>query len=102
VGLDVVMFNNKWNFSIDVWDRVTTDMLFQVPVTYTAGQAVAPNFNVGGVTNKGFDLQLGYNDKKGDFGYSINANLSRYTNNVDRLDENPGTRFLGADEGFPV
>lgn len=100
-GLDLVILNNKVNFSLDVWDRVTTDMLFQVPITYTAGQADAPNFNVGGVTNKGFDILLGYSDKKGDFGYSINANLSRYTNNVDRLDENENTRFLGSSRRVP-
>ena len=102
VGIDLNMFDNKWTIGIDIWDRVTTDMLFQVPVTYTAGQAFEPRFNVGGVTNKGFDLSLGYGDKKGDFGYSINANLSRYTNNVDQLSESADTRFFGSSRRVPA
>tara|TARA_R110001606_G_scaffold199322_2_gene347002 strand:- start:2332 stop:5616 length:3285 start_codon:yes stop_codon:yes gene_type:complete len=101
-GLDLVMFDNKVNFNLDVWDRVTTDMLFQVPVTFTAGQADEPRFNVGGVTNKGIDLNLGFSDKKGDFSYGINANLSQYTNNVDQLSESADTRFFGGSRRVPA
>ncbi|MEH6511870.1 MAG: TonB-dependent receptor [Maribacter arcticus] len=101
-GIDLVMFDNKVNFNLDVWDRVTTDMLFQVPVTFTAGQADEPRFNVGGVTNKGIDLNLGFSDKKGDFGYGINANLSQYTNNVDQLSESADTRFFGGSRRVPA
>ena len=102
IGLDLVMFDNKVTFNLDVWNRVTTDMLFQVPVTYTAGQADEPRFNVGGLTNEGIDVSLGYRDQKGDFSYSINANLSAYTNNIDFLDESPDTRFFGGSRRVPA
>ncbi|NJB71937.1 TonB-linked SusC/RagA family outer membrane protein [Saonia flava] len=102
LGLDLVMFDSKVNFNLDVWNRITTDMLFQVPVAYTAGQADEPRFNVGGLTNKGIDLGLGYSDQKGDFGYSINANLSAYTNNVDYLSDSPDTRFFGSSRRVPA
>ena len=101
-GLDLVMLDNKVTLNLDVWNRVTTDMLFQVPVTYTAGQADEPRFNVGGVTNNGIDLALGFSDKKGDFGYSINANVSQYTNNVDQLSESADTRFFGSSRRVPA
>lgn len=95
VGLDLQMFANRLTLALDVWSRVTTDMLFQTPITFSAGDAGAPFFNVGKMTNKGFDIGLTYADKKGDFGYSVSANISRYTNNVDRLDAGEDTRFFG-------
>lgn len=101
-GLDLLMFDSKINFNLDIWDRVTTDMLFQVPVTFTAGQADEPRFNVGGLTNKGVDVTIGYSDKKGDFGYGINANVSQYTNNVDQLSESADTRFFGSSRRVPA
>ena len=102
IGLDLVMFDNKVTFALDLWNRITTDMLFQVPVTYTAGQADAPQFNVGGLTNEGIDLSLGYSDQKGDFGYSVSANLSAYSNNVDKLSDNEDTRFFGSSRRVPA
>lgn len=101
VGLDMVMFDNKIGLNLDVWDRVTTDMLFQVPITFTAGDAGAPFFNVGQMTNKGIDLNLSYDDKKGDFGYGVSVNLSTYKNNVDKLNESPDTRFFGYSSRVP-
>ncbi|KAA2218657.1 MULTISPECIES: SusC/RagA family TonB-linked outer membrane protein [Maribacter] len=101
IGLDLTALDSRLSFEIDVYNRVTTDMLFQIPPTYTAGQADAPRFNVGGITNNGVDLALGFSDKKGDFGYSINTNFSHYTNNVDKLDDNPSTRFLGGSRRVP-
>ncbi|MEK6155310.1 TonB-dependent receptor [Flavobacteriaceae bacterium 3-367] len=102
IGLDVALFDNRLTLNLDVWNRVTTDMLFRVPVTYTAGQANEPSFNVGGLTNKGFDIGLGFSDQKGDFSYSINANLSAYTNHVDQLDEDENTRFFGRSTRVPA
>ena len=101
VGLDVTMFDNKIGLNLDVWDRVTTDMLFQVPITFTAGDAGAPFFNVGQMTNKGIDLNLSYDDQKGDFGYGVSVNLSTYKNNVDKLNESPDTRFFGYSSRVP-
>ena len=102
IGIDAALLDNKVTFNLDLWKRVTTDMLFQVPVTFTAGDAGAPSFNVGEITNKGIDLGIGFSDKKGDFGYSISANLSAYKNNVDRLDESPDTRFFGRVSRVPA
>ncbi|WP_422349060.1 SusC/RagA family TonB-linked outer membrane protein [Flagellimonas sp.] len=95
VGLDAVMFDHRLRFELDVYDRVTTDMLFRLPPSFGAGDALAPFTNIGQITNKGFDIGLTWSDKKGDFGYSISGNLSRYTNNVDKLDDSPDTRVLG-------
>ncbi len=101
LGFDMVMFDSKFNFTLDLWNRVTSDMLIQVPVTYTAGQANEPSFNVGQMTNKGVDFMVGYGDKKGDFGWSINANIAHYQNNVDEL-AGEGTRIFGQSRRIPA
>ncbi|TFG77484.1 MAG: SusC/RagA family TonB-linked outer membrane protein, partial [Flavobacteriales bacterium] len=101
LGMDLRMFDNKLNLELDLWNRITKDMLFQVPITFSAGDAGAPFFNVGQMTNKGFDLGLSYNDKKGDFGYSIGGNISAYNNNIDKLNESPDTRFFGFSSRVP-
>ncbi len=98
IGVDMVMLNNKFTFSLDVWDRVVTDMLLPAQPTFTAGQANPPSVNVGGATSKGFDIALGYNGKIGeDFTFSVNGNLSHYTNNVDQL-SSEGERIFGRNE----
>jgi TonB-linked SusC/RagA family outer membrane protein len=98
VGLDMVMFNNKFTFGLDVWDRVITDMLLPAQPTFTAGQASPPSVNVGGNTSKGFDIALGYNGQIGDdFTFSVNGNLSAYTTEVDAL-SSPGERIFGRNE----
>lgn len=100
-GLDAVMFDNKVNFSMDVYSRTTSDMLISVPTTYTAGQADEASFNVGELVNKGLDLSLGYSDNKGDFGYSVNVNWSTYDNEVTELG-GENVRIFGRSERIPA
>ncbi|GGF48750.1 SusC/RagA family TonB-linked outer membrane protein [Echinicola rosea] len=97
LGLDVEMLAGKIFFELDLWNRKTTDMLFQVPVSYGHGDAVAPYFNVGQMTNKGMDISLGYNNTAHgrDFSYSISGNYSMYRNNVDQLDEGENAVLFG-------
>ena len=104
LGLDVLMFGDKFNLEIDVWQRVTTDMLFTIPVTFTAGDAAASSFNVGQITNKGIDLNLGYKNTAmgGEIRYSVSGNISTYRNVVDKLDGNEGTRFFGFGSRVPA
>ena len=100
-GIDLVMLDNKASVTLDVFSQVTSDMLINVPVTYTAGQANEPAFNVGQMTNKGFDLALSYGDTKGDFSYDIGGNISVYKNNVDTL-EGESTRIFGQSRRIPA
>ncbi|MFC4218510.1 SusC/RagA family TonB-linked outer membrane protein [Flagellimonas marina] len=101
LGLDLVMLDNKLSVNLDLWKRVTSDMLINVPVTYTAGQADEPAFNVGQMTNKGVDLGISYGDRKGDFSYEVSANVSTYKNNVDQL-EGESTRIFGESRRIPA
>ncbi len=101
-GVDLLMLDRRLNINLDVWDRVTSDMLFQTPVTYSAGDASAPFFNVGQMTNKGIDFNISWDDSVGeDWRYGISFNLSQYTNEVDKLSENADTRLFGDGSRVP-
>lgn len=100
IGFDAFMLDRKLNVEFDLWSRVTTDMLLQVPITFAAGDANAPAFNVGQVTNEGIDLALNWSDQIGDFSYSIGGNISTYRNNIDALNTEE-SRIFGAGSRVP-
>lgn len=93
LGFDAKMLGRKLTVEFDIWNRVTSDMLLQVPISFGAGDARAPAFNVGQVTNKGLDLGFDYGDSSGDFSYSIGANFSTYSNNIDALNSDDSRIF---------
>ena len=100
LGFDAKMLNSKLEIEFDLWNRVTSDMLLQVPISFAAGDAQAPAFNVGQVTNKGLDLGLNYGDSNGDFRYNVGVNFSTYRNNIDALNTED-SRIFGAGSRVP-
>ena len=50
--------------------------------------------------NNGFEIQLGYNDREGDFKWNASANLSFVTNEVTKLAEGVTNIEAGADQDF--
>lgn len=86
------------NFTLDFeyYDMETEDMLLGVPQDPTIfGFVNTITQNLGQMSNKGFDISLGYsNQTKGGFRYNINGNLSHYDNTVDFLDPNNPNSFI--------
>ncbi|HTE25682.1 SusC/RagA family TonB-linked outer membrane protein [Flavitalea sp.] len=90
LGLDLVLFDSKFETSLDVYTRSTTDMLYNDQKPATWGEVNLPNVNIGEMQNKGFDLNLTYRGKVGkDFNFSVNANISHFRNEVVKLNGNP-------------
>ncbi len=100
IGLDVLLIQSKFEASLDVYSRSTTDMLYSDSKPATWGEVNLPNVNIGEMKNTGFDLMLTYRGKAGkDFNFTINANLSHYKNQVVKLNGNPNEiRFGNATE----
>lgn len=97
VGVDAALFDNKFTFSFDVFNRKTSGMLYPDSRPATWGLLQLPSVNIGEMTNKGFDLMLAYHGNKGkDFNYNIQANLSHYKNEVIKLN-NSSNEFLYGD-----
>ena len=82
-GLDLAFLGGALKTSFDYFDRKTSDMLVQVPVPSSVGLPNTPWMNAGSVSNKGFEVTVGYDGKLGnDFKYNINGNISTYRNKV--------------------
>ena len=88
IGLEMLMFNNTLNFSFEVFDIDTEDLItrdFSL-ISTTAIDATAPLVNLGDIQNTGFDLAIGYNnDTSWGLDYGINVNVSHYKNEVKNL-----------------
>ena len=89
LGLDFIGLGNTVNFSVDLWERNTRDMLYQVGVPATMGIATPPYINIGKMKNRGFDIELGYNNSalSGQFRYGISGTISRYVNEIVKLSD---------------
>jgi TonB-dependent starch-binding outer membrane protein SusC len=87
VGVDATFLNNTLSVTFDIWQRNTTDMLYQVAIPAINGYADAPSINIGDMSNNGYDIEVGYNNKAmgGDFRYGIALNFSHYKNKIEKL-----------------
>lgn len=85
VGLDLGMWNNKLNFTLDVYEKKTTDMILWKQLAVSAGVAGSLPVNVGAMINKGYEMTLTYNGQAKDFTYSATGTFSHATNNVKAL-----------------
>jgi len=97
-GLDARLLNDRLTVGIDYFDKNTKDLLVGVspvkevglPAFGDLGVATTVTVNAGTVNNKGVELELGWRDQIGDFGYSINGNISWLKNKVTYLDPTVG------------
>ena len=86
IGLDLGFYNNKITFSFDYFVKNTKDMIVGVPIPSYSGYYRSPQVNAGNMSNKGFEMNLGFNGSVGDdFTYSISGNLSHVSNTFDNL-----------------
>lgn len=84
IGVDINLFRGKVNFVADYYHKKTYDILYGVTVANIIGKDVSEQ-NAGEVENKGWDFELTYKNKKGDFSYSISPNFSINHNEVLKL-----------------
>ncbi len=100
VGVDFNMFGNRFTSSVEYFIKDTKDMLLEVPIVYSAGWASTPWQNAGSVRNNGFEIQVGWHDRVGDFGYGISGNFSHVRNRVTSLGQY-GEPILGGNLKSP-
>ena len=84
IGADINVKNGLFTAAIDWYNKVTDDILYQIPVPASMGLS-APTVNFGKMKNTGFDIQLGTSNRLGDFRYNVNLILSHYKNEVLRI-----------------
>ncbi|MDR2622479.1 MAG: TonB-dependent receptor [Dysgonamonadaceae bacterium] len=82
IGLDLSFLKNRLDFSAEVFNRLTTDMLLRVPVPISAGLDDAPMVNAGSVRNRGIEFSFNYKNKINRFRYEVGFNVSYIKNEV--------------------
>ncbi|HZL11161.1 MAG TPA: TonB-dependent receptor [Prolixibacteraceae bacterium] len=101
LGIDAYLFDSKFYLVGDFYIEDTKDLLFKQPLPYSTGLAGSPFINAGHIRNTGFDLELGYRKKVGDWNYDVSVNLTHVKNEAIDL----GGRDLrtnGIEIGYPL
>jgi TonB-linked SusC/RagA family outer membrane protein len=84
-GTEFSVFNNRINIDIDYYNKLTTDLLLNVPVPYRSGFSTYLQ-NYGSVSNKGVELALKtVNVKTTDFNWTTDFNISVNKNRIEKL-----------------
>ncbi|KAA6332195.1 TonB-dependent receptor SusC [termite gut metagenome] len=116
IGLDVTVLNSTLYFVSDFYLEDTHDLLFEQPIPTSTGLGNSsaegytgvssnPYDNIGHVRNTGFNLELGYRKRIGNWSYDVSVNLSHVSNKVidlkglSLLDTDNNTMTQG---GYPV
>lgn len=92
IGLDLVMFNNKFTVGLDWYKRKSTGLLINVPLPPSNGVGGVGGFssslvsNAADAENKGFEITLGYrHTAKKDLSFGVSVNGAFNTNKVTSL-----------------
>ena len=92
IGLDANFFNNRLQFHFDYYWKQTKDMLLNIEIPYFMGYN-NPSTNAGKMSTHGYDIELAWNDRIGDFKYGVNVNFSDFLSKIDYM--NDGEQISG-------
>jgi len=81
IGLDLGLFQNRITASVDVYNKLSSDLLLNVPIPGVTGFGTQLS-NTGSVRNKGIEFELNTRNLTGDFQWTTSLNLSHNSNKV--------------------
>ena len=83
VGIETAFWKNKLTFNAAYFYRKTTDILYKPSASYSSifGLALS-QVNTGSLENKGWEFEIGHQNKVGEFSYHVNGNFSIIKNKV--------------------
>lgn len=89
VGLDFGLFEGRFNGSVEWFNRITSDLLYNKNVPLSAGNPTGYYpVNVGSISNMGFELIMdGSVIRTKNVDWSLNVNLTSYRNKILSLDD---------------
>ncbi len=100
-GVNVGLLDNRLSASFDWYRRQTLNMLvnaIQLPAVLGTG---APLQNAADLQSQGYELQIDWRDRAGDFEYYISANLYDFKSKITKFDNNKAgslaTHYVGRD-----
>jgi TonB-dependent starch-binding outer membrane protein SusC len=107
IGIDLTVLKNRVDFTFDIYNKQTRDMLLQVILpSYASGvgptQIGAPYVNIGKMENKGFDFSINTRAiQKGKFSWDSDVTFSRNRNQLTALDKADREYRRGLPEWYP-
>lgn len=98
-GFDATLFNNRLTASFNWFNKETKGLLYAPTISGTQGSAASAVQNIMNFTNKGVELELGYNGRIGSLRYDMNFNFATYRNKVTYIDGVTSTHIDGGSVG---
>ncbi|MDR0749393.1 MAG: SusC/RagA family TonB-linked outer membrane protein, partial [Tannerellaceae bacterium] len=88
IGIDMGFLNNRLTVEADYFNKVTSDIIVQLPIPRLLGHATAPFENVGKMLNRGVELNVNYDNNsisRDDFGWNIGMNMAYIHNEITKF-----------------
>ena len=86
VGVDLGFLQDALTFGAEYFENTTEDILLSVPLPNSFGYSGDTRANTGTVVTNGFEVEAEYQSRSsGDFSWSVDANFSYSTNEVESL-----------------
>ncbi len=103
IGLEGQLFNSKVSFELDYFSNYRSKILWfkNASVPQSTGITL-PAQNIGEVSNRGFDFNIGYRGQKGEFKYNVSVNGGYSKNKIEFWDEAPGAPEWQRTTGKPM
>ncbi len=97
VGIDLAMFNNRFEFTAEWYKNTSEDLLYAVPVPEQAGVSnTTVTMNAASMNNSGVEFSATYRNRDHDFKYEVSANFSTLRNRVTSLGFGTDSYISGA------
>lgn len=96
IGMELRLLRNRLSVDVGLYNKTSDGILTSFVLPGSADQSQQYYTNLGKVTNKGIEVNLGWSDNIGkDFSYRINTNFSYNKNVVNSLGNSTEFKLLG-------
>lgn len=86
LGIDINFLKNRLSFTVDYFNKETSDILVQVPLLSSYGVGTAPYRNAGTVSNKGYEISASYRSPAANkFYYEVTGSIATVKNKLKSL-----------------
>ncbi|MBL7699590.1 MAG: TonB-dependent receptor [Chitinophagaceae bacterium] len=103
VGFDGQLFDGKVFFTVEYFHNVRNKILIKRNASVPSSTGLTlPEENIGKVSNRGLDFEIGYNGSANDFTYRVSINGGIAKNRIEYWDEAPGVPDYQKTTGHPM
>lgn len=102
LGVDFAILNNRISGSLGVYNKKTSDLLQDVPLSRTSGFTTVSS-NVGEIVNKGIEADLTFNViQSNNFNWNVSTNYAFNDNEVTKLAKDPAGNDINIATGTKI